>query len=133
MWLRVVWVYNAAFLQHYAARSGHVAVCQMLLRHGADVNIQTRAGGATPLHRAAYCGHHQVVQLLLDRKAEVLRIDADGQTATHKASWFLTKLLFLSETIFDRKFVKLTFHPHHNHYLSMTLAVAEALIPNKPN
>ena len=31
---------------------------------GADPNRQTRAGGSTALHRAAYMGHLQIVDLL---------------------------------------------------------------------
>lgn len=41
---------------HYAARNGHVAVCKLLLRKGADANAKTRSGGATALHRAASAG-----------------------------------------------------------------------------
>lgn len=41
---------------------------QLLLNHGADVNATT-GGGATPLHRAAYQGHKEVVETLLDAGA----------------------------------------------------------------
>lgn len=41
---------------HYAARSGNVEICKLLLNEGkADVNAVTK-GGATPLHRAAMMG-----------------------------------------------------------------------------
>lgn len=39
---------------HYASREGQVECAALLLRSGADVNRATAAGGATPLHRAAY-------------------------------------------------------------------------------
>ena len=39
---------------HYAAREGQVECAALLLRSGADANRATKAGGATPLHRAAY-------------------------------------------------------------------------------
>lgn len=41
---------------HYAARNGHVEVCKLLLKNGADVNATTKSGGATALHRAATAG-----------------------------------------------------------------------------
>lgn len=41
---------------HYAARKGSVRLCQVLLSAGASVNATTRAGAATPLHRAAMTG-----------------------------------------------------------------------------
>lgn len=75
---------------HYAAREGHVACVRLLLDKGesarralrllladaslacfhtallpgADVNHRTTAGGATALHRAAYCGHTDVCKAL---------------------------------------------------------------------
>lgn len=42
---------------HYAARSGHLKVCERLLDAGADVNACTRSGGVTPLIRAALMGN----------------------------------------------------------------------------
>uniref|UniRef100_A0A8C6WGK0 Ankyrin repeat domain 39 n=1 Tax=Neogobius melanostomus TaxID=47308 RepID=A0A8C6WGK0_9GOBI len=71
--------------QHYASRSGHLAVCKFLLVHGACASPQT-PGGATPLHRAAYCGHVDVVRLLLQHKANPMLCDDDGASALHKAA-----------------------------------------------
>ncbi|XP_059149726.1 ankyrin repeat domain-containing protein 39-like [Physella acuta] len=50
---------------HYACRNGHIQVCQTLLDHHADVNVATKSSRATPLHRAAYMGHANIVSLLL--------------------------------------------------------------------
>jgi hypothetical protein len=50
-------------LVYLAARSGHVDVIQMLLRHGADVNA--RGNGSSALHAAAFFGHSCVVQELI--------------------------------------------------------------------
>ncbi|GJP53784.1 hypothetical protein CLOM_g12921 [Closterium sp. NIES-68] len=69
----------------YAARAGHVEVCDLLLKHGASVGARTRAGAATALHRAAGAGHEQVVQLLLAHGADVAAVDSDGLTAADKA------------------------------------------------
>lgn len=41
---------------HYAARKGHLNVCNELLRARADVNACTRSGNVTPLIRAAMMG-----------------------------------------------------------------------------
>lgn len=49
------------------------------------MDVQTTAGQSTALHRAAYCGHLAVVQLLLQHGANPLLVDADGLTALHKA------------------------------------------------
>ena len=95
--------------QHYAARNGHLGVCAMLIEHGASVNGQTKgtrthtrtharthtpfptspAGGATPLHRAAYSGHTDIAQLLIRSGADVRLVDSDGKTALHKVGCFV--------------------------------------------
>lgn len=49
---------------HYAARGGHGAAVDLLLRQGASVNAATSAGRATPLHRASYMGHLHIVEKL---------------------------------------------------------------------
>ncbi|CAH1245295.1 ANKRD39 [Branchiostoma lanceolatum] len=71
---------------HYASRSGHLEVCDLLLQRGADPNSQTRSGGVTPLHRAAYCGHVAVVKLLLRKGANPAVCDGDGKNALHKSA-----------------------------------------------
>lgn len=100
---------------HYASRSGHTDVAALLLQFGArpplllippykrlfdghplifippppgagaDPNRQTKAGGATPLHRAAFMGHVDVVQLCLRAGADPSIRDADGKTSLDKA------------------------------------------------
>lgn len=70
---------------HYAARNAHHRVCEVLLLHGADVNARTRCGRATALHRAATQGHVDVVQLLLRHGANANLVDADSNTALHRA------------------------------------------------
>ena len=69
--------------QHYASRSGHLAVCKFLLENGACASPQT-PGGATPLHRSAYCGHLDVVKLLLHHRADPMLCDDDGASPLHK-------------------------------------------------
>lgn len=61
-----------------------MAVCDLLVRHGADVDAATEDGKAA-LHFAANDELHAVVQLLLDAGARVDPADEDGQTPLHYA------------------------------------------------
>ena len=56
---------------HDAALGGHREVVQLLLDHGADVNIRDEESGATPLYYAASLGRVEVVKLLIERGADV--------------------------------------------------------------
>eukprot|EP00891_Asterochloris_glomerata_P003866 jgi/Astpho2/3866/gw1.00062.173.1_t len=71
---------------HYAARGGHGAAVDLLLRQGASVNAATSAGRATPLHRASYMGHLHIVEKLVSHGADGDLQDSDGETALHKAA-----------------------------------------------
>lgn len=70
---------------HYAARSGHLSICRILLDAGIGVDVQTH-GGVTALHRAAMMGHNDIVNLLLTRKADPSIQDSDGKNALHRAA-----------------------------------------------
>ncbi|KAJ7549705.1 hypothetical protein O6H91_07G063900 [Diphasiastrum complanatum] len=70
---------------HFAARSGHLQACRLLLQYGASADRRTRAGSATSLHRAAYAGHEEVALLLLEHGANPSAVDADGSTPIDKA------------------------------------------------
>ncbi|XP_065345629.1 ankyrin repeat domain-containing protein 39-like [Cloeon dipterum] len=87
---QVSWVHrpdNAGYTAlHYAAKAGHLDVCQLLIRRGADVNAVTKAGLASPLHRAAMCGKHSICELLLKSGADVNLQDADGNSALSRAN-----------------------------------------------
>lgn len=68
---------------HLAAQEGrekHIAVIELLLNHGANVNRQT-PWGSTPLQDAAYLGHVGVVQALLKHGACACIEDQDGRNA----------------------------------------------------
>jgi ankyrin repeat protein len=50
------------------------------------VDRATKEGRATALHRAAYTGRRDVIDILLRAGADASVADADGETALHKAA-----------------------------------------------
>jgi ankyrin repeat protein len=56
-----------------------LALAELLLRHGADVNAQ-QEGGYTPLHEAAFHGEAALARLLLAHGADPRQPNAEGQT-----------------------------------------------------
>ena len=91
------WFSRTRSALHYAARSGRLEACKLLLRRGAHVNAVTKAvrgaractcalteswqGEATALHRAAFCGHDEIVALLLKSGADAKAADDDKYVA----------------------------------------------------
>ena len=69
---------------HYAASLGHVDLCELLVRYGADPDAQT-ARLETPLHLAVASGHSDVVALLLKYHARLDIRDTNGMTPLQQA------------------------------------------------
>ncbi|XP_040052051.1 ankyrin repeat domain-containing protein 39 isoform X2 [Gasterosteus aculeatus] len=76
-----------------AAMNGDLDRVQFLVQKGTDPNLRDStgytaltSGGATPLHRSAYCGHLDVVRLLLHHRADPKICDDDGASPLHKAA-----------------------------------------------
>jgi len=63
-----------------AAYIGHERVVDLLIQHGAEVNLQ-RSSGFTALMSAAGQGRERVVELLLQHGAEINLQNSDGVTA----------------------------------------------------
>eukprot|EP00435_Cladocopium_sp_Y103_P033054 s3074_g8.t1 len=68
-----------ATVLHYAACEGQVAVGQVLLAAGAELDARN-VDGQTPLHYAALNGHVDALKLLLEAKASVTAEDINGRT-----------------------------------------------------
>ncbi|GAB1216423.1 hypothetical protein ATERTT37_005638 [Aspergillus terreus] len=71
---------------HVLAYFGIVAKALRLIEKGDDVNDQDNSMGITPLHCAAYRGNEEMVELLLDNKADINATCKDGSTAMHLAT-----------------------------------------------
>nr|KAF6340931.1 ankyrin repeat domain 6 [Myotis myotis] len=80
---------------HLAANKGHLAVVQILLKAGCDLDVQddvsrshhSIGGDQTALHRAAVVGNTEVISALTQEGCALDRQDKDGNTALHEASW----------------------------------------------
>jgi len=67
-------------LLHLAASQDNVALAEVLLAHGVDINAVDPLSGRTPLHVAASLGHRKITRFLLARGADVQARDARGLT-----------------------------------------------------
>ncbi|KAL4801507.1 ankyrin repeat-containing domain protein [Aspergillus unguis] len=79
--------YNTSSKEHpisYAAALGHVAITELLLEHGADIEYKGREG-RTPLLLAARNNQIPVARLLISRGADILAEDM-SQTSSIKVS-----------------------------------------------
>uniref|UniRef100_A0A286XNL3 Ankyrin repeat domain 6 n=1 Tax=Cavia porcellus TaxID=10141 RepID=A0A286XNL3_CAVPO len=71
---------------HLAANKGHLAVVQVLLKAGCDLDVQDD-GDQTALHRATVVGNTEIIAALIQEGCALDRQDKDGNTALHEASW----------------------------------------------
>ena len=70
---------------HVAAQNGAANMMHLLLAWGGDINCRSPSG-ATPLLTAAWHGKVDMVQQLLESKADAQATDDSGRTALHMAS-----------------------------------------------
>lgn len=68
-----------------AAGMGDTAIVQALVDTAVDINVKDRTFGYTPLIVAARQGHIDIVQILLERGADVEATDNYGSTALYWA------------------------------------------------
>lgn len=63
------------------------------LADGRDLRELRCKNGFTPLMLAAYCGHHALIELLVEKgDVDIKAVDEDGDTAVHIAAIRLEKL-----------------------------------------
>lgn len=62
---------------HWASLVGSPEIVQLLIKHGADVNLPNDDGNG-PLHAAAFLGHTAVVEVLLQNGADPNWLNRDG-------------------------------------------------------
>ncbi|CAG8853125.1 34348_t:CDS:2, partial [Gigaspora margarita] len=66
--------------------TGHKKVIDILINHGVDIK-HANDKDETALHKAAYHGHQQIVQILLEKKADIIKaVSKDGWTSLHFAA-----------------------------------------------
>ncbi|KAH9527824.1 Oxysterol-binding protein- protein 1 [Dermatophagoides farinae] len=87
---------------HLATYFGHYEVVEILLKNGADVNIQNEEGD-TPLHKAAYTGRENIVILLLAHQANVFISNGDSLRAFELAKTDSIQKLLSAAEKFDIK------------------------------
>ncbi|MDP6795777.1 MAG: ankyrin repeat domain-containing protein [Verrucomicrobiota bacterium] len=63
-----------------AAEAGNREVVRRHLVAGTDANTRDGQYGASSLHWAAWCGHSDIVELLIATKANVNAVNSDGET-----------------------------------------------------
>lgn len=71
---------------HTAVRRGSLGIANILLDHGADVNVETKSERRTPLHLASASRKLDVLKYLLEKEGEVDKVDIYGSTALHLAA-----------------------------------------------
>merc|ERR1711911_495295 len=81
-----------------AAEGGHLSIAQLLIAHGADLELHDFDGDhdcdincrgynqETPLMISSFSGHLTIAKLLLEHGAKVDLQDADGDTTLIKAA-----------------------------------------------
>lgn len=82
------YLYRVYFLDEplaIAAAEGNITLVRSLLAHGGSPNAEGVDGNSTALVDASAGGYLQIVQLLIDRGADVNRANSRGQTALQAA------------------------------------------------
>ena len=70
---------------HRAPWNGDIAVVELLVKKGADIEARTNLN-STPLHQAAYRGNEKFTRLPLDKGADIHARDGAGRTALRLAT-----------------------------------------------
>jgi cytohesin len=71
---------------HLAAEEGDIEAVKEHLAAGTDKNVRAGKWGDTPLHRAAFWGYTEIVELLINNEVDVNAKDDYGCTPLHDAA-----------------------------------------------
>ncbi|XP_077573135.1 uncharacterized protein ankrd24 [Stigmatopora nigra] len=85
---------------HLCVSQGHVDCLEVIIAHGADLNVTDRAGFGA-LHLAAKNGQAECLKRLLQERLEVDCIDAIGRTPLHHAA--VNGCILCTEILWDFK------------------------------
>jgi len=66
---------------------GHTKIAEILIKNGANINVQNIAG-CTPLMFAAAIGNNMITKMLIENGANIHLVDEDGKTALFYAITF---------------------------------------------
>jgi ankyrin repeat protein len=77
--------YHGETALHHAAKSGDVAIVQMLIRRGAELDIVGTLNFATPLSLACKRGHTEAALKLIEAGSDIQIANQDGDTPLHNA------------------------------------------------
>ncbi|CAE8642309.1 unnamed protein product [Polarella glacialis] len=78
---------KASSALHEAARYGHPAAVEWLIQHRADVSLRDLSTGSAPIHLAAFHGHGDITQALLDAASSAEAQDAQGSVPLLQAAF----------------------------------------------
>ena len=71
---------------HRSAEEGDIEAVKEHLAAGTDKNVRVGKWGDTPLHRAAFWGYTEIVELLINNEVDVNAKDKYGCTPLHDAA-----------------------------------------------
>ena len=71
---------------HRSAEEGDIEAVKEHLAAGTDKNVRAGNWGDTPLHRAAFWGYKEIVELLINNEVDVNAKDDYGCTPLHDAA-----------------------------------------------
>ena len=85
---------------HRAAEEGDIEAVKKHLAAGANKNVRAGKWRDTPLHRAAFWGYTEIVELLINNEVDVNAKDKYGCTPLHDAAEY--SHLEIAEMLIDR-------------------------------
>jgi len=122
---------------YYAADAGQTGVAELLIANGTDVNATTDHHLHTPLSQAARKEHESMVELLINKGANVNSVDADASTPLHLAAqsgnFDIVQLLLTNSADINAKTVAGSYPgetPLHATAFSGDTQIAELLLAN---